>query len=142
MTKVYKSKFGWEVFLFLTVMFSITSYLSYQSDRTILEQLLMLSVPILVIGLFVLISFTTKYTINPTKLHIKCIPFYNKSIALSSINKVEVTRNLISSPAPSLERIEIYFNNYDSVVISPKDKLQFMDDLQKMNSSITLKKNY
>ncbi len=138
--KIYKSKFGWGVFLFLSCLFMFTSWMSYQPERGILESFAMLLVPIVVLGSFTAISLATKYTLSATELHIKCLPFYNKKIAIDSINKVTVSRNLISSPAPSLDRIEVYFNKYESLVISPKNKFQFMDDLKKINPSIIIVK--
>lgn len=139
-TKVYPSKFGWAVFLFLLVLFLSLFWVGYDSEKE--HQWIFMLIGISTLGFFVLTSKLTNYRIEEHYLHIKCPPFYNKKIAINSITKVAVSRNLISSPAPSLDRIEIYFNTYDSIVISPKDKLQFMEDLKRINPSITLVKSH
>lgn len=53
-----------------------------------------------------------------------------------SIRKIEETRNPISAPAPSLNRLEIFYNRFDSIVISPKDKPEFIANLIKLNPEI------
>ncbi|MFC3199468.1 PH domain-containing protein [Parapedobacter deserti] len=50
--------------------------------------------------------------------------------------QIEETRTLISAPAPSLDRLEIFYNKFDSIVISPKDKQGFIADLLKLNPEI------
>ncbi|MEG0697900.1 MAG: PH domain-containing protein, partial [Algoriella sp.] len=62
----------------------------------------------------------------------------NKKIDINSITKISKTNNPISSPALSLDRIEIFYNKYDSVIISPKNEQEFIQDLQKINSSIII----
>ncbi len=140
--KIYKSKFGWAVFSFIAAIFFVTLWLSYQPEKNIYGSILAIIIPMVVLALYAIMSLAIRYTITATDMHIKFLPFYNKSIALDRIRKVEVTRNIMSSPAPSLDRIEIYFDKFDSVVISPKNKLQFMDDLKALNPSIELIKTY
>ena len=140
-TKVYKSKFGWAVFLFMAALFAVVSWISFEPGKGILENVVIAILFIGILGLFAAISVSIRYSISATELHIRCLPFYNKSIGITSIKKVEVTRNFISSPAPSLDRIEIYFGKHDSIVISPKNKLQFMNDLQMVNPKIQLFKS-
>jgi len=62
--------------------------------------------------------------------------YKQKKIFLASIRKIEKTRNPISAPAPSLDRLEIFYNKFDSVVISPKDKPGFISDLIQLNPEI------
>lgn len=140
--KVYKSKFGWAVFLFMTVLFVIVFWMSYEPEKDITRSIVLLLIALAILGLFAVISLNTKYTISAKVLHIKCLPFYNNELLIAHIKKVEVSRNLISSPAPSLDRIEIYFDSYDSIVISPKDKFQFMEDLKLVNPAIELVKSH
>jgi hypothetical protein len=137
-TKVYKSKFGWAVFLFMTALFTVIFWMNFDYEEGPWGAFSLVLVFGGILGLFSILSVSTRYTISATSLHIRCLPFYNKIIEMTAITKVAVTRNLISSPAPSLDRIEVYFGKYDSIVISPKDKLQFMEDLKKANPSIHL----
>lgn len=46
-----------------------------------------------------------------------------------SIKNISETRNPISSPALSLDRLEIVYNRFDSVLISPADKIDFIAEL-------------
>jgi hypothetical protein len=42
----------------------------------------------------------------------------------------------MSSPALSLDRIEIFYNKFDSVIISPKNKADFVAELKSINPAI------
>ena len=68
---------------------------------------------------------------------------YKQKINITSIKKISETNNLLASPAASLDRIAIYYNEKDLVIISPKDKIDFIDQLIKLNSKIkvVLKQN-
>ncbi|WP_188506475.1 PH domain-containing protein [Parapedobacter pyrenivorans] len=94
--------------------------------------LLMLITTIFCIQLFL----STYYIINSDQLIIRSGMLYRKRVAISSIRKVKATRNPISSPAPSLDRLEIFYNKFDSVIISPKDKAAFIASLIKLNPEI------
>ncbi|WP_188747554.1 PH domain-containing protein [Parapedobacter defluvii] len=50
--------------------------------------------------------------------------------------EIEETRNPISAPAPSLYRLEIFYNRFYSIAISPKDKPEFIANLIKLNPEI------
>ncbi len=61
---------------------------------------------------------------------IKYGPF-KKVIPLNLIKSVKKTTNTLSGPALSLKRIEIVYGQYDFVLISPKDRDEFMRVLSK-----------
>ena len=44
--------------------------------------------------------------------------------------------SIISSPAASFDRIEITYGKFDELIISPKHKLKFAADLQKINPNL------
>ncbi len=69
-------------------------------------------------------------------LYIQCGFLYNQQIKISSIRQIKETNNPISSPALSLDRIEIKFDKYSSVLISPKEKEMFIEHLQQINPAI------
>lgn len=71
---------------------------------------------------------TTYYVLDENNLIIKYGPF-QKTIPLDTILSVRKTTNPLSSPALSLQRLEISYGNYDFVLISPKDRDEFMDIL-------------
>ncbi|WP_445509581.1 PH domain-containing protein [Rossellomorea marisflavi] len=71
------------------------------------------------------VCFTTYYLLSDTHLIIRYGPF-KKTIPLDSITSVKKMSNPISSPALSLKRIEILYDRYDMVLISPKDRDEFI----------------
>ncbi len=82
---------------------------------------------------------TTYYAITDTTLRVKCGFLYNRKIDILSIKKISETNDLTSSPALSLDRLEITYNKFDSILISPKEKSDFIHDLISINNQIELK---
>ncbi len=78
----------------------------------------------------------TRYTIEEKVLKIRSGIFYKKNLAIDSIRKIVETNNMISSPAASLDRLELFYNNFDSVLISPKDKAGFIRIIQAINPEV------
>ena len=60
----------------------------------------------------------------------------NENIEIKTIRKITETYNPLSSPAASIDRIEIFYNKFDSVLISPKKKKEFIEDILKINPNI------
>ncbi len=84
------------------------------------------------------IFFGTDYTITPqNRLKIHCGIIYNKELDIVKIVSIRPTRSIISAPAASLDRLEIRFGKFDSVVVSPKDQEGFISALQKINPEIS-----
>ena len=97
----------------------------------------MVSIMIPVTAFTLSIFFGTRYTINEkSELIIKCGIIYHSKVDISTIQSISKTRNPISSPAPSLDRIKIKYGKWDSVIVSPKDKQAFILALQKINPNI------
>ena len=78
----------------------------------------------------------THYAIDGDKLIVHSGVLYKKKIAIASVRKIKETKNPISAPAPSLDRLEIFYNRFDSIIISPKDKPRFIAELIKLNPEI------
>jgi hypothetical protein len=90
--------------------------------------------------LFVVHMFmTTYYVIKENSLIIKCGFFYNKTVSIDTILAISETNNPISSPATSLDRIEIRYEEFNTVFISPKKKKEFIREIIKLNPSIEVK---
>ncbi|TLP80170.1 PH domain-containing protein [Maribacter sp. ACAM166] len=64
----------------------------------------------------------------------------NKTIrALSEIDKIRKiseTNNPLSAPAASLDRLEIVYDAYGTILISPKDKSGFIKHITQLNPKI------
>jgi hypothetical protein len=78
-----------------------------------------------VIALTLNIFFRTTYRIHDDQLLIKCGFFCKATVDILAITTVSRTRNPISSPAASLDRIELKYGKWESVIISPDDKIVF-----------------
>lgn len=100
------------------------------------------------LGLFLLIIgfaigmhtyISTKYTVNGKILKITSSILINKEIQIDKIRRIEKTKSFLSSPALSLDRIEIFYNKFDSIIISPKEKQEFLKELVLVNPDIVMK---
>ncbi|WP_134088266.1 PH domain-containing protein [Olivibacter sp. XZL3] len=96
--------------------------------------LLLLAVTAFSIHLFL----TTYYVIDGNVLIIRSGLLYRTKVEIDSIRKVQETNNPISAPATSLDRLEIFYNRLDSIIVSPKDKQGFIEELLKQNPSVEM----
>lgn len=88
---------------------------------------------------FVLSFLDTVYSLTADgQLLIRCGPFYRQSISIASIRKVRPTRNPLSSPALSLDRLEIRYDKWSTVLISPRERSAFLQQLLQLNPQIEL----
>ena len=82
------------------------------------------------------IFFGTIYWINDKdELLVKCGLLFHSKIEISKIKSISRTRNIISSPAPSMDRIELNYRG-GSIILSPKDKIGFANELTRINPDI------
>ncbi len=70
-----------------------------------------------------------KYELDDEKLVIFMGPIRYKSIDIQTIRKMELSNNPLSSPAASLRRLAIYYNKWGYVLISPKNREAFINDV-------------
>lgn len=82
------------------------------------------------------LNFSTKYIVSGQILIVKCGFLINKKYEIQNIKSISKTRNLISSPAPSLDRISLKYDKFDEIILSPKDKNEFARELLKINPEI------
>ena len=79
--------------------------------------------------------FGTSYKIDDEDLIVRSGPF-KSTIDIKSIKKLRATKTLLAGPALSIDRIEIQYKRYDSVIVSPKEKNKFIESLLSKNKSI------
>ena len=76
--------------------------------------------------------YGTRYEVTPSEVIIRSGPF-RSTLPLASIVEVFPTRNPLSAPAPSLDRLQINYRGRGGemsfALISPKDKEGFVRDL-------------
>jgi len=123
---VYKSKVDWWLILL------IGGILCYPIVDGIMTQEYVLSVVFVGISFLVFLMFwSIQYKIEGEQLKI-----WTTKINIHSIRKIYKTRNPLSSPALSLDRIAIVYNKYDEILISPKDRSAFIAELLSINPTI------
>jgi len=84
--------------------------------------------------------FTTYYVIKGDALHIKSGFLVDKTISISTISNIVETTSFMSAPAASFDRLAISYGLSSVVVVSPKDKLGFVNDILKENPEIEIRK--
>lgn len=90
------------------------------------------------IAFLVFMYRSTYYIIEKNELTIRSMLIVHKKIQVDTITKIYKTRNPLSSPALSINRIAIVYNKYDEILISPLDRKQFIEELAAINSEITI----
>ena len=128
---VFPSKIGLEVVIPAGIILGVTGGLLSWSEP---HWLGIIIVPF--VGYFIYLMFTTYYTIKEEELHIKC-GFYRLYIPIADIKKIQKTHSIINAPALSFNRIEIIYSHSKSVLISPKNKKEFIQTLLAKHEQIT-----
>ena len=94
----------------------------------------MLVLTVLVIALLFSIFARTHYTVMDGELRVVSGPF-RRTISLSDITNIEPSRNPLSSPALSLDRLKVSYGNRKFVLVSPADKAGFLEAVKRATSS-------
>lgn len=128
---VYRSKIGLEILLPIAVILGVTFYLHI--IHTVWVGLIINS---LVLIFIIYLYVNTSYVIDDKKLVVKAGFLFNQTILVEEIKCVSRTKNPLSSPALSLDRIQLSYGNSKSIIVSPKNKNAFVDHLQQINPNI------
>lgn len=124
--KTFRSKIDWWLILLILGIFGYPIVEGIQTHQY------GLSITMIAILFFMFWMFSKiKYVIDGTMLKVWWI-----KIDIHSIKRIYKTNNPLSSPALSLDRIAIVYNKYDEVLISPKLKKEFVEELLKINPTI------
>jgi hypothetical protein len=98
---------------------------------------------IVCVAIFIAFIFlTTYYQIEGNTLKIRCGLTLNLKIDIGSIKRISETNNPLSSPATSIDRLELKFlknGKIDTVMISPKDKSGFIKMVTAINPAIDVR---
>ena len=79
--------------------------------------------------------FKTGYEVTPGYVTVQSGPI-KKKIPIYEIKKISKTKNPLSAPALSLDRLEINYGQFGMALVSPKDKQKFISLLTSINSKI------
>jgi hypothetical protein len=80
-------------------------------------------------GLPLWLLYSTHYTLGQGQLVVRSGPFTWR-ITIADITSVTPTSNPLSSPALSMDRLRIEYGKGASLMISPRDKNRFLNDLE------------
>lgn len=84
------------------------------------------------IALILLLTCPVHYELTPSALKVRRGVVFRKQIPLAAIQEVRPTRNPLSAPAWSLDRLHVSYgagNGESFVLISPEGKSEFMLEL-------------
>ncbi len=135
--KKFSTEVSWKILGPVLLIFSIVMFLIYQSGAETKEILAFLFGAL---ALVLYLIYGIRYEITDNyMLKVRAGVFYNINVPIEHIHTIEKTNSILSAPASSLDRIEIKYNKYDSVVISPKHREIFIQELLKINPDIEVK---
>lgn len=120
--KVFKSKIDTWLIVLSLVSIAVAFVILIQTpvESSGIGLMPVLAIVVFVVVLPVWIFTGTKYVVNDGMLLIRSGPF-RWTIAIKDISGVNETRNPISSPALSLNRLKITYSGGKSVLVSPID---------------------
>lgn len=129
---VYPSKRDWWIVLLLwaSVLGMAVAGMALWTEPATFGQRVGLTVLLALMAVFALwILYSTGYRIERNAVIVRSGPFRWR-VKLDSIEEVVPTRNPLSSPACSLDRLRIrYTGSRLGIMISPKNKMAFLRDL-------------
>ena len=128
---IFKSKIDWwywAILLFLLANFGIT-YVFVGEALNTTGSIALLATTAFGLGLPIWLAFTTNYLVTDSELQIRSGPFRWK-IDLASITDIKKSRSLLSSPALSLDRLEITYEGGRKILVSPEDHDEFCKAVQ------------
>lgn len=132
--KIYKSKVDkallFPIILVISVLCFMMVFAASWSGLAIV-----LLVALLVADIFL----RTRYKVEDLQLKVNCSFLVNTTVDITSISKIQRSTSFLSSPATSFDRIEIIYNKFESLIISPVDKLSFVESLKQINPRIEIK---
>ncbi|MDN3655243.1 PH domain-containing protein [Ferruginibacter paludis] len=132
--KRFSSKIGLEIFLPLAVLLLFCIYQAATHSDWIGFFII-----VLVILFFVYLVRSTSYVISGEVLQVKCGFFYEKIIDVRKIKTIKEVSDFFGSPATSIKKVEIKYNDKESVAISPTHKADFITTLLHINPAIEIR---
>lgn len=125
--KRFNSKIDrWLLFLLAAVMVFEVVVMSLAATRANEpgEALFLIATALAIVALIGSMLIGTHYTVTGDTLRVVCGPFRWK-VPIDTIESVEATRNPLSSPALSLDRLRIHYGK-KRIMVSPSDKAGFL----------------
>jgi hypothetical protein len=133
---IYYSKVSYTLLIFVFLVFFGPLVPNFISNGFNANTILAFSAMVVLYGFILHMFFNTTYKIEKGKLYIKCGFFNYNPVNIGEMKKISKSSNIISAPAASFDRIEITYGKFEELIISPKHKTKFVEDLQKINPGI------
>jgi hypothetical protein len=129
----YRSKIGIELMIPLSILFtwSLISQINTGNWSG-------LAIILLTSAFFAHLLLTIYYEVDDKYLVVKCSFLFNTSVNIRSIKTIRESGSILAAAAASLDRLEIFYNDNDSILISPKDKEAFIAHLLRINPNIVV----
>lgn len=133
---VFKSKVdAWLVGLIVLICLGIGAISWYEGGA---GAWIAVAVTVFVCAGVLFMLFSIRYVVSGTRLKVFYFSKYSSSYDLRELRSVCPTRNPLSAPAASLDRLELKFTRYRDVLISPKDKAGFMALVRTINPEVRI----
>jgi hypothetical protein len=136
--QVFKSQVSYGLLFFLVIIIGFPIPWSLIDKGISTSSLIFSSIMALTLALIISLFLNTKYIIDQNLLVIKSGFLMTKKVDIEKITRIVKTNSLLASPAPSFDRIEISYGKFDSIIISPKDKIGFSNALKSINRNIVI----
>ena len=134
MRKIYRSKIDL-VLLIPPVLILLTAFLY----ALIVGKYFVAFIFLVAIGFLLYLCRSTFYQFtNDNKLKVHSGFLFNREIYIHSIRKIRPAKDHSASPALSQDRLQIFYNRYGSVLISPQHSQEFIEELKKINPRINV----
>lgn len=132
MERKFKSKIGTTLVITLIVVIVPIVFLTITDETSWPGVFILLGM----IGFIFHLFLSTYYIVRSEHLQIKSGFIVNINLDINAIRKINETNSILSAPAMSLDRLEIIYNKFDSVLISPTEKATFIKTLLDINPNI------
>ena len=141
---IHRSKIDMWLIVVLLAGFSIGAF---GAVAAVLEGKAPLIVPLIALpvmaALFLWLPFTIRYEIEAAELCIRFGPFRWR-IEVRAIREIRPSRNPLSAPAASLDRLRIEYEvrgGHRFALVSPSDKAAFLRDLASIDPGLRVEKD-
>lgn len=124
---VFRSAVDWWFYAVVAVSAAVVVRACFpllQSDQ-VGPMLLASATALVAVGLPVWLLVSTCYRVNAGTLEVRSGPF-RWTIALNEIAEVRSSRSALSSPALSLDRLEVRYGGGRRILLSPRDRQGFL----------------
>ncbi|MBJ6979256.1 PH domain-containing protein [Luteimonas sp. MC1895] len=131
MATVYKSKTDAWLLAILAVAIAVSLFAAIVtvSDGSPAAWPVAAFIAVIGVGLPIWLLLSTRYTLEPRQLRVQSGPF-KWHIKVADITSITPSSNALSSPALSLDRLRIDYGSGRSLMISPRNKEQFLRDIE------------